>query len=77
MVASVVLQHLQRTCHLKLLGIFQLNFIYSLQARGGGGGWRGRKLYIFGPGHITKKATKPMVKTLKNSSWWIALKLGM
>ena len=45
----------------KLLGQFQLNLIYSLQEE--------RKLYIFGPGHMTKIATMSIyVENLKKSS---------
>ena len=77
---SVICLHFQRTSPLKLLGQFQLNFICSLQAKGG------TKIYIYvhvyDPGHVTKMAAMPIYgKTLKiffsRTTWEISLKLGM
>ena len=60
---SAFCQHFQMTSILKLLGQFELNFTCNLQADGG------KKLYIFGPGHMTKVATMPIYgKNLKKSS---------
>ena len=54
---SVVCQHFQTTS-LKLLNQFQLNFIYSLRAKG--------EKSLFGPDYMTKIAAMPIYgKTLK------------
>ena len=58
-VRSIVCQHFQRASSLKLLGQFYFNFICSLLAKG-------KRKFIFCPGHMTKMATMPLqVRTLK------------
>ena len=47
-------QHFRLTSSVKLLGQFELNFIYRHQAKGG------KTVYILGLGHITKMAAMPI-----------------
>ena len=60
------------TSSLKLLGHFELNFIYpATRQKVGGGGGQQEKVCIFGQGPMTKMAAMPIIlydKNLKKSS---------